>query len=138
MVTKFNTGDLVYAPVKIDKAEIHDGKIWYTVLYPSDRVAIPRILEEELIKSEVITQKAYVNIELKKEELNSLREEVDELNAVLERAKSIISDLAHREINVDVLLGKITSETQHASCDHREGTEIHLNEASKLFHTLDK
>lgn len=92
---KYKTGDEIFVSGKIQKAEVINGKVYYKIaeakeLIPQDR-AFPKKVQ------------AKVNIVRGDfSELDDLENKINNLNEACEKARSIIADLAEKEISVSV------------------------------------
>ena len=128
MVTKYNTGDKVLIEATIKKAFQSGDKILYDIAE----------CDTPILEKQIKNHTAYIDIKLKKDAIEALATEINELNDILERARSIMDDLAQRDVSVDVHLGKVIAETPHEPDGHSEDKEIRLNELKNVLHTEDK
>ena len=156
MKTKYNTGDEVLIPVKIETARGTDETIMYYMSGlkndDGDKLLVPEVMIEGLAKIgiekgiqlyrkkfkqaidipimagdekiDIITfdaedvadatnpasetqniKTAYIDMEVNRSEINKLKEELIELNELLERASSIIEKLAKEKDEIKLSVG---------------------------------
>lgn len=133
---KYAIGDKVLVSATILSARVIGTPGNEKVVYFTDEYRVP--IPEEYIVGYKNTNKVYVDVELQREEFDRLKDEAEELNNLLERARSIMNDLAHKNVDINVKLGAITSGTQPEADVHNKGSEIRLSELSNLFRIQDK
>lgn len=49
MVTRYNTGDTIYVPVRVEAAMNYDGKIAYRVRIPGEKEMLNEVVPEEYV-----------------------------------------------------------------------------------------
>lgn len=92
---KYKTGDEIYISGKVERAEVINGKVFY------------KIKEcEEIIPQEIVypkTTKASIDIVMEDcHEIKGLEDELIKLNELYEKARSILEELACKEVKVAV------------------------------------
>lgn len=78
---------------------------------------------------------AYINVSPDKKEFSQLKKEVLELEQIIERAKPIMEDLAHKEVNIKLIINETTSSAQYEDGCCKKDIGILPSEAEMIFRT---
>ena len=103
MNTKYNTGDIVYAPVKIQSAREYDDKIFYTVTYPESGEKIPDLLPEDKVAiKEQLLGTAYISVVPDTSKIDEAVKQVEKFCELMNEAMKLADSIAHMKLDLRI------------------------------------